>query len=241
MGSTPDNYTRIKICEIESRHDMHTACAAGVHALGFHSFTHHDPVERVRTFSALLPSVPPGVHRVLLSDLAFDDLVWIVERLAIDTIQLYPDWDKAKIAAFRAAIGHDIKILKLMSAQPHENYPPDFDAFLSIYSDVTDGFLLDSYRAGGTGKTANWEDCAAIVCATRRPVFLAGGLTADNVGEAIARVHPFGVDVESGVSDRLPNGSLMKNADKCRRFVQAVRNADAAGSSALPVGAVPTV
>ena len=91
-----------------------------------------------------------------------------------------------------------------------------------------DGFLLDSYRAGGTGKTADWEHCAAIVRAARRPVFLAGGLTADNLGEAIARVGPFGVDVESGVSDRLPNGSLVKNPDKCRRFVTAVRSADTA-------------
>lgn len=221
------HYTRTKICEIESLHDLHAACQAGADALGFHWFAHHDEEERLQKCSALFPRVPSTVNRVLLSDLEFDQLVWVCTRLDIDTIQLYPDWPQAKVAAWRTAARRDIKILKLMSAQPHENFTPNTATFLSAYRDVVDGFLLDSYRAGGTGKTADWSHCAAIVRAARRPVFLAGGLTTDNVGEAITRVRPFGVDVESGVSDHLPNGSLVKNPDKCYRFVTAVRHADA--------------
>lgn len=233
MWSVPNNVTCIKICEIESWHDMYIACQAGAHALGLHWFRHHDPAEREATFATFLASIPPGVHRVLLSDLAFASCVQVAQRLAIDTLQLYPDWSAAQVAAFRSAVGRDITIWKLLSAQPHENCPADIAVFLRQYDTVVDGFLLDSYRAGGTGKTANWDDCAAIVRATRRPVVLAGGLTADNVSAAIARVRPFGVDVESGVSDRRPDGTLVKNRDKCCRFVSAVRRASCAFGARL--------
>lgn len=231
MWSQHRSYTRIKLCEIESRQDLHAACQARPDALGFHWFAHHDAEARRQTFSVLWPLIPRGVNRVLLSDLDFAELLWVCSLFDIDTIQLYPDWDKAQVAAWRAAAGRDIRILKLLSAQPHENFTPDTAAFLSFYHDVVDGFLLDSYRAGGTGTPADWDHCATIVRAARRPVFLAGGLTADNVGEAIARVRPFGVDVESGVSDRLPSGALGKNPDKCCGFVTAVRTADDAGSA----------
>lgn len=233
MWSIPKHATCIKICEIESEHDMRTACEAGAHALGLHWFRHHDPVEREATFASFLASIPPGVHRVFLSDLAFAPCIRVMQWLAADTIQLYPDWSAAQVAAFRAALGRDITIWKLLSAQPSENCPPDLNAFLQQYDAVVDGFVLDSYRAGGTGKTADWAHCAAIVRATRRPVVLAGGLTADNVGVAMTQVRPFGVDVETGVSDRLPHGALVKNRDKCRRFVMAVRRADR--TAALPV------
>lgn len=228
MWFTPNNATCIKICEIESWHDMHSACEAGAHALGFHWFRHHDPAERQSTFATFLATIPPDVHRVLLSDLALEPCVQAMQYLAADTIQLYPDWSTSQVVALRAALGREITIWKLLSAQPHENSPPDMATFLQQYEAVVDGFLLDSHRAGGSGQTADWAYCAAIVQATHRPVLLAGGLTAENVDQAIAQVRPFGVDVESGVSDRLANGMLVKNRDKCRRFVLAVRQADIA-------------
>ncbi len=58
----------------------------------------------------------------------------------------------------------------------------------------------DPVRRGGTGRTVDWADAAAVAAAARgRKIVFAGGLTADNVGEAIARVRPFGIDVSSGV------------------------------------------
>ena len=89
-----------------------------------------------------------------------------------------------------------------------------------------DAYLLDSHRVGGTGLVADWRHCEQIVRRAKLPVFLAGGLSANNVAEAIRIVRPFGVDVESGVSDRIPGGPLVKNMLKCRRFIDAVRRAD---------------
>ena len=147
--------------------------------------------------------------------------------LPVDGIQLYPDWSAAEIEQVRRASAPGTRILKVMSAVTEENAFEDDEAFLAHYDGLVDAYLLDSYRAGGTGRTADWQHCAEIVRGTPLPVFLAGGLTAENVGEALRVVEPFGVDVENGVSDRIPNGPLVKNMQKCRRFIEAVRKADA--------------
>ncbi|MEO7453605.1 MAG: phosphoribosylanthranilate isomerase, partial [Fimbriimonadales bacterium] len=73
---------------------------------------------------------------------------------------------------------------------------------------------------GGAGVTPDWEAAAAIVRACAQPVFLAGGLTVDNVIEAIRRVRPFAVDVSSGV-EAAPG---RKDPDKVRAFIEAVKS-----------------
>ena len=87
----------------------------------------------------------------------------------------------------------------------------------------TDGFLLDAFvegELGGTGAAFNW-DLAVRAQEFGRPVFLAGGLTADNVAEAVQKVQPFAVDVSSGVE----SAPGKKCADKMRAFVAAAKGA----------------
>jgi phosphoribosylanthranilate isomerase len=79
---------------------------------------------------------------------------------------------------------------------------------------------------GGTGHTFDW---GALPRKLPRPVVLSGGLTADNVGEAIRRVHPWAVDVSSGVEALAPDGATVKgikDPERIRAFMQGVRNAD---------------
>jgi len=83
--------------------------------------------------------------------------------------------------------------------------------------------LLDKYQRdvpGGTGKTFDWEMAATIVQSSSQPVVLAGGLTANNVGDAIAQVNPFGVDVSSGVE--ASHG--IKDLEKLERFIHAAKH-----------------
>ena len=85
-----------------------------------------------------------------------------------------------------------------------------------------DRFLLDSYdprTVGGTGKTCDWEKAKDLVKSVEKPILLAGGLTPDNVAEAIEAVAPWGVDVSSGVE--LEPG--MKDIDKVEAFIAACR------------------
>lgn len=84
---------------------------------------------------------------------------------------------------------------------------------------VLDAFSADGY--GGTGKLVDWNDAALLVRRIKAPVILAGGLTPDNVAEAIRAVRPYAVDVSSGV-ERAPGE---KDPVKVRDFVQAVRQA----------------
>ena len=108
----------------------------------------------------------------------------------------------------------------------HCGFTPSDLAIANGHQDVADAILLDSFRAGGTGTLADLDHCKDVVALSPLPVFLAGGLTPDNVGAAIEHVKPFGVDVETGVSDRIPGGPLIKNLDKCMRFMNAVRTND---------------
>lgn len=88
-----------------------------------------------------------------------------------------------------------------------------------------DRFLLDSYdpkTVGGTGKTVDWSKARDLVRASSTPILLAGGLTSENVAEAIRIVNPWGVDVSSGVE--IEPG--VKDIDKVERFISAVREAD---------------
>jgi phosphoribosylanthranilate isomerase len=85
----------------------------------------------------------------------------------------------------------------------------------------TDAWLLDAYapdKPGGTGETFNW-DLALEAQGLGRPIFLAGGLTAENVAEAVCRARPYGVDVSSGVEA----GPGRKDHAKVKAFIQAAK------------------
>lgn len=220
-------YTRIKLCEFETLDAAYEASQMGVDALGFHAFRQHDLNERVARFREIFRWLPPQVERVLLTDFDRPQVEELLRELTVDSIQLYPDWPAEELARLRI-VARPIRVIKVVSAQPHENFTPDYGEFFGQYDGGVDGYLLDSFRAGGTGRAADWQQCAAIVRQAHLPIFLAGGLTADNVTEAIRTVQPFGVDVETGVSARMPGGPLVKNMEKCRRFVHAVVRVDRA-------------
>jgi phosphoribosylanthranilate isomerase len=99
----------------------------------------------------------------------------------------------------------------------------DADSLLPMSAYQTDAFLLDSKVAGqlgGSGATFNW-DVALAAKKFGKPIFLAGGLTPQNVAEAVRKVEPFGVDVSSGV-EQSPG---KKDAKKMQDFIAAVRGA----------------
>jgi phosphoribosylanthranilate isomerase len=221
MWNSALKHTRVKFCEFESLDAAYEAACMGADALGFHIFNHQDVQERIARFSTILPVLPPQVEPVLLSDLDFETMVYVANELRFPTVQLYPDWEPHVLKEFRRRLP-SVRILKVVSAIPKENSPADHSSFIRAYDPVADGYLLDSYRNGGTGKTADWEVCAKFVRLAGRPVLLAGGLTQQNVGEAIRVVKPWGVDVETGVSTRLPDGRLIKNMAKCREFLSVV-------------------
>ena len=230
MWQETSTHTRIKLCLFEHLEAAYEASQLGPDALGFHILKADKESwdKKAEAFRTFLQVLPRSVQPTLLIDHSPEITLRCLAVARFPCVQLYPDWEPDIIQGLRASTAHPFKILKVLSAQAHENDPSDFAAFLARYSPVADGFLLDSCREGGSGTLADLSVCADIVRMSKRPVFLAGGLTPENVGEAIRAVRPFGVDVETGVSDRVPGIGLLKNIRKCAAFVDAVRQADRA-------------
>ena len=118
------------------------------------------------------------------------------------------------------------KIEEIRTARPHlklikaihvvDDQAVDAATALAPYIDA---LLLDSRtedRIGGTGRIHDWEISKKIVAANMKPVILAGGLTPNNIGEAIAKVKPYGVDVHTGVEDADGN----RDAQKLKDFIR---------------------
>lgn len=211
--------TRIKICGITNAEDAQAAADYGADMLGF-IFVPESPryvgadLARVRR---LLHDVPPLVWRVGVFDAPHADFAGPPE---LHAIQYYKPVHSFQRGAF----------------SPYQHTPLPIRAYRikdesSLKEVVEDDsprelILLDAYSAkalGGTGHTFNWE-LAHRAKHLGLPVILAGGLTPENVAEAIAAVRPYAVDVSSGVECEPGR----KDHDKLRRFIRAVRQADIA-------------
>ncbi len=130
----------------------------------------------------------------------------------INLLQFHGDEDQAFCASF------GVPYMKAIRVQTVEQARNEIAAH-----EKAEMILLDKYQRdvpGGTGKTFDWEMAAAIVQSSSQPVVLAGGLNADNVGDAIAQVNPFGVDVSSGVED----SHGIKDLEKLERFINAAKH-----------------
>ncbi len=204
---------KIKICGITNMEDAMAAADAGADALGFVFFEESpryiDPVRAGEIIDAL----PPFISAVGVFVDADENFVkYAVNESGVGILQFHgsepPDYCDSfgmpYVKAFR------VKDMESLSALNEYKYAA--------------AFLLDTYseeEPGGTGMTFNWDMAAAASRgrSTGGPIILAGGLTAENVAEAIRKVRPYAVDVSSGVEARKGK----KDAEKIRRFITAIR------------------
>ncbi len=209
--------TRAKICGSTHETDIATAVDAGADAVGVIADV---PVDTPREVDAerareLLDAVPPLVTGVLVTMPATpEDAVELVETVRPDALQLHGDLSPEDAATVADAVS--IPVIKAVDADEPER--------CAAYDGVVDALLVDSVDAqggGGTGTTHDWERTREAISDVESPVLLAGGLTPENVAEAVATVEPFGVDVASGVErSDLPDGADgRKDVDAVRRFV----------------------
>lgn len=214
--------TRIKVCCIASREEAAVAVAAGADAIGLVGRMPSGPGPIADDLiAAIAVQVPPPVSSFLLtSEVTADAIAAHVDATGPTTVQIVSHIDpaqSARLAMLRPALRR-VQVI-------HVEGPGAID-LIPLYAPHVQAFLLDSGRPlaaelGGTGRTHDWAISAAFVRASPLPVFLAGGLTPGNVGEAIAQVRPFGVDLCSGIRT---NGLL--DAGKLHAFMAAVRRAD---------------
>ena len=200
--------TRVKICGITRTEDALAAARCGADAIGFvfcGSSPRHIGIDQAR---AIADALPPFVTKVgLFVDAAPEQVRETLKRAGLDLLQFHGEesaefcgsfaWPYVK--ALRMRPGVDVRA----AAKTHAR---------------ASGLLLDSYvpqQSGGSGQTFDW---AQVPQDLGKPVILAGGLTAANVTAAIAAVHPYAVDVSSGVEQE----KGIKDAAKVAAFIDEV-------------------
>lgn len=182
--------TRIKICGMTDMQEVDHAVAAGVDALGF-IFAKESPryisPETAREIVCHLPPFVDGVGVFVDED---PELVHeIVQYCGLSVIQLHGAETPEYCSQFGSRV---VKAFRVREGMGEADFLP--------YDEIVSGFLLDTYQKGmpgGTGETFDWSLVNELDLS--RPVILAGGLSPDNVGEAIRRVRPFAVDINSAI------------------------------------------
>lgn len=202
---------RIKFCGLTRAEDVLAAVALGVDAVGFVLTRRSRRFVEPALARELRSLLPPFVSAVAL--FMDDEAAWVGEA----TARVQPDllqFHGSETEAFAREFGRRwLKAVPMASVEDVAGYAAGFPA--------ASGFLLDSHALGRVGGTGEHFDWARVPHDLGRPLILAGGLDAANVGEAIRVARPWAVDVSSGIE----SAPGIKDAAKMRAFVAAVAQA----------------
>lgn len=180
---------RVKICGLTRIEDVRAACAAGADALGFVFYEKSPRRVSPEQAAGLVAAMPPFVQSVGLfvdASPAFIDAV--LARVPLDLLQFHGDESPS------ACRRHGRPYIKALRVRPGT----DLLECAARYRDAR-GLLLDAYVPGVPGGTGERFDWSLLPDTLPLPVVLSGGLTPENVAEAVRRVRPWAVDVSSGV------------------------------------------
>jgi len=206
---------KAKICGVTNYDDALLVANLGSDFIGFNFYKDSPRKVSDKMAKEIISKMPPFVSAVgVFVDEAQDVIVKIAKKTGLKYIQLHgnetPEFCKA------VAIAASLPVIKAFRISDEKSVEA-----IAAYKDSADYFLLDAYvpgEPGGTGEIFNW-DLALKAKEIGKPIFLAGGLTPENVTEAILKVMPFAVDVASGV-ERLQR---RKDYDKMNKFIRAAR------------------
>ena len=202
--------TRVKICGITNLADAQAAVEAGADALGFNFYEKSPRHISLATAAEITKKLPPFVMRVGVFVNAPEEFVLrAIAEAGLTMLQFHGDESPEFCTQFGLMSMKAFRIRDEKSLQELANYQ-------------TGAFLLDAYSAdarGGTGEKFNW-DLAVEAQKFGKPIFLAGGLTPENVAEAVKKVNPFAVDVSSGVE----SAPGKKDHAKVKAFIEAAKS-----------------
>lgn len=203
---------KVKICGITNLDDGQMAAEAGADLLGF--IFHPSSARNVsfETAAEIISKLPAHIVKTAVFVNADRETIeHAISECGFNLLQFHGEESPAFCLGFGVMSMKAFKVRDAASINRISEYK-------------TDAWLLDSYSAavaGGTGEIFNWS-LATEVQKFGRPFFLAGGLTPDNVGEAIIKTRPFGVDVSSGVEAQPGK----KDPLKVRAFIKRVRETE---------------
>jgi len=217
----------IKICGNTSAADALLAVEAGADAVGFvfAASPRHVTESEVAGIVARLPKTVEAIG--VFVDAGVEEIYSAVRMCHLTGVQLH--WDAAADlpARLKDTLGHELRVLRVLRFGESETDQTSKQAAAYQKDPNLDGILIDSRTvgaAGGTGIAYDWEMASKTLFqnAKQRKLVVAGGLTPENVGEAIAVLRPWGVDVVSGVEAEPGH----KDPLKVREFVKRARVAE---------------
>ncbi|HEY9033675.1 MAG TPA: phosphoribosylanthranilate isomerase [Pseudomonadales bacterium] len=200
---------RVKICGLTDPGDALMACEAGADAIGLVFYAPSSRFVSCQQAADISRVVPPFVQRVgLFVNPTVEQVQVVLEQVELDLLQFHGQETPAFCTSFRRPY---IKAFAMRD---------DFDLAAAMADhDMARGFLLDAYHPalpGGTGQAFDWQRFPQQAA---RPLILAGGLTPDNVCEAIAQCRPWAVDVSGGVE----SSPGIKSAERVLAFIQRAK------------------
>jgi phosphoribosylanthranilate isomerase len=204
--------TKVKICGITNVADAQTASQAGADANGFIFYEKSPRYVIIQQAAEISKQLPPFIMRVGVFVNAPEDFILrAISEVGLTMLQFHGDEPPEFCTQFGLM---SMKAFRIRDAESLKQIP-DYK---------TDAYLLDAFSSttlGGTGEKINW-DLAVEAKKFGKPIFLAGGLTPENVADAIRKVQPFGVDVSSGVEI----SPRKKDHAKVKAFIKSVRTTE---------------
>jgi phosphoribosylanthranilate isomerase len=202
----------VKICGITNLPDAVAAVEAGADALGFMFYEASPRRVSIREAVGIIRELPPLIMKVgVFVDAPEDTVMRAIGDCGLSLLQFHGHETPEYCTQFGLM---SMKAFRIRNAESLAALP-DY---------ATDAWLLDAFardKLGGTGEKFNW-DLAIEAKKLGRPIFLAGGLTPENVAEAVKKVQPYGVDVSSGVEAEPGK----KDHEKVRRFIKAAKSVE---------------
>lgn len=201
---------RVKICGITQPEQGRSIAKLGANALGFicvSTSPRYVPPDGIQTIIKGLAPYNPKLIGVFANSSA-DEICHIVAQTGLTGVQLHSDESPDFCQQLRQCLT-GIELIKAFRIRS----PEDFTT-VERYKDCVDTLLLDAYhpqQLGGTGQTLDWSSLTSF--RPSLPWFLAGGLNPDNVGLALARVQPDGIDLSSGV-ERSPGDKDLRLVER---------------------------
>lgn len=200
---------RVKICGLANAADAAAVAALRPDAIGFVFWTGSARAVRAEQVAEWTADLPADLLKVgVFVDVEPDEILRTMDRAQLDVAQLHGRESPNVFRAFPRPLWRSVAL--------HADRTTDCSGW------SVDAYLIDTYSAhapGGTGRVGDWERARTFVAESDRPVWLAGGLTPENVAAAIRTVRPWGVDVSSGV-ERSPG---CKDMEKVRKFIEQCR------------------
>jgi len=198
--------TKVKICGFTEPNNARDAALAGVDAIGLVFYDKSPRNVDIHSAQKIIEALPPFINRVGLFVNANPSFIdEILCEVPLDTLQFHGDESVLDCAQYQ------MPFIKSLRVKPDTNVKEIAENFSSASALLLDSFSPSSY--GGTGESFDWSlACVKISL----PIILAGGLTVDNVADAIKQVNPYAVDASSGVE----SAPGVKDIDKIEAFIR---------------------